>query len=146
MKAEKAVCFDMIMEDAMISNTFIGTPDWSAWLAEIKRTRKLYVKAFAPPQVVLDEAASLKGILVLHADVEATEEVGNTAKNGQVLFWFGDYSPPEVPIKSGIWNAYDVRRNVYMVRPSNAELFTQTELDADPQTLLQRLESTSSAP
>jgi hypothetical protein len=145
-KAEEAVCFDMIMEDAMISNTFIGTPDWSAWLAEIKRTRKLYVKAFAPPQVVLDEAASLKGILVLHADVEATEEVGNVAKKGQVLFWFGDYAPAEVPIKSGIWNAYDVRRNVYMVKPSNAELFTQAEVDVDPQSTLRRLEVSASAP
>lgn len=129
----------------MISNTFIGTPDWNAWLAEIKRTRKLYVKAFAPGQVVLNEQDALKGIIVLHADVEATEEVGNIAKKGQVLYWFGDYSPSDIPLKSGIWNAYDVKRNVYLVQPSNSELFTQAELDGDSLGTLRRLEATTAA-
>jgi len=125
----------------MTSNTFIGSPDWNAWLAEIKRTRKFFVKAFTPPQVILDEKEALKGILVLHNDVKATEEVGNTAKKGQVLFWYGDYAPAEIPIKSGIWNAYDVKRNVYLVPSSKGELFTQAELDHDPQSTLTRLEA-----
>lgn len=127
----------------MTTNIFIGTPDWNAWLAEIRRTKKLYVKAFAPPQVVLDEknTFSLKGIFILKSDVEATEEVGNRAGQGQILYWYGDHAPADLPVKTAIWNGYDARRNVYLLQPDNAELFTQAELDMDAPATLQRFDA-----
>jgi hypothetical protein len=125
-------------------DTIIGTPEWNTWLEEIRRTRRLHVKQFAPPQVILDEKEKLKGLIVLRDELEATEEVGHKARKGQILFWYGDYSPQDVPIKNGIWNGYDVARNVYLVGPVVGELITQAELIADMEGTLRRFEMAGS--
>jgi len=124
----------------MITNTIVGSAEWKNWVDKIRQTHRLHVPGFAPAQVVLDEGAHLKGLIVPHRQLEAIEEVGHKAEPGQVLFWYGDYSQKAPASSDKSWNAYDVRRNVFLVEPRTADLVSQAELDKDPEIALHRLE------
>jgi len=119
---------------------YAGTREWREWLEAVKRTGKLHVSEFAPEKVVLDEQNSVKGIMVLHREVEAIEEVGNQATPGQILYWYGDLTEPGLPKGNQAWNVYDVQRNVYLVTCEEGELVRQDELDNDGEAAIRKLE------
>jgi hypothetical protein len=131
----------IVSHDVMTNNTIVGSTEWRSWLDQIRRTHHLHITGFVPREVVLDEGNHLKGLIVPHREVEAVEEVGHKAKPGQVLFWYGDYCYEGSPRGGKAWNAYDVRRNVYLVEPGAAEMVSQAELDNDPEFTLRRLDS-----
>ncbi len=131
----------IVSHDVMTTNTIVGSTEWRSWLDQIRRTHHLHIPGFVPREVVLDECNHLKGLIVPHREVEAVEEVGHKAKPGQVLFWYGDYCHEGLLRGGRAWNAYDVRRNVYLVEPGTAEMVSQAELDNDLEFTLRRLDS-----